>query len=149
MMHRGFTLLTAVVLSSVILTVALALLDVTYKQVLLTSTARQSQYAFYAADSVLECVLYYDQQFDAFNTNLQGYTSISCDGVTIPFTSSGSGPKTTDITVTCGTPGTVRASVNITKGNPTAPASRIYVSGYSACDPNHPRRVERGVKMTY
>lgn len=148
-MHRGFTLLTAVVLSSVILTVALALLDVTYKQVLLTSIARQSQHAFYAADSVLECILFYDQHYDAFNTNYDGITQVSCNGVTTPFTSSGSSPKTTNMTITCGTVGTVQAEVAISKNNDEAPVSRIYVSGYSSCNPNDPRRVERGVKMLY
>ena len=58
---RGFTLLISVLLVTVILSLSLSLLDVAYKQVVLSSTAKQSQYAFYTADSALECTLYWDQ----------------------------------------------------------------------------------------
>ena len=64
--QRGFTLLVAVILASVALSLGLILLDISYKQVVLASSARQSQSAFYNADSAMECALYWDQQFDSF-----------------------------------------------------------------------------------
>ncbi len=51
--QRGFALIIAIILTSVVLTMAEALLDVAYKQVLLSSAAKNSQYAFYNADSGL------------------------------------------------------------------------------------------------
>ncbi len=147
--QRGFTLLIAVVLASVILSLALALIEVAYKQIVLASTAKNSQYAFYAADSALECILYYDQTFDAFGTNPNGISSISCDGTNISFTSSGSAPKITLITLTCGTAGTEQAKAEIYKGYSTEPNSRIYITGYSSCSTSDTRRIERGIKVAY
>lgn len=60
--ERGFTLLIAVIFVSVFLALALAISTIGYKQAVLASVATQSQFAFYAAESVLECALYYDEQ---------------------------------------------------------------------------------------
>lgn len=148
--HRGFTLLIAVVISSVILSLALALIDVAYKQIVLASTAKQSQYAFYAADSALECILYYDQKSDAFGTNPSGLSSISCNGMDIPFTSSGSGPKVTLLTIECpGVEDSEQARVEIYKEYPEFPPTRIYANGYSSCSTTDTRRIERGIKVSY
>jgi Tfp pilus assembly protein PilX len=91
---RGFTLLIATIFMSVMLMFGLALASLSYKQQMLASSAIESQYAFYAADSGLECALYADQQ-----QNLFAYTpppippavdtapSINCRGVP-PFSTS-------------------------------------------------------------
>lgn len=148
--QRGFTLLVAIILSSVMLALALALLDVTYKQVLLSSTAKQSQFAFYAADSALECVLYYDQRFDAFGTNPNHVSTVSCNGQDISFTSTGATPKVTTFTIPCAAgAGTEQARVEIYKGYPTGDPSRLYATGYSSCSPDDGRRIERGVRVLY
>ena len=65
--QRGFSLLVTVIFTSVMLMLGLALGSLGYKQQVLASTAIESQYAFYAADAGLECVLYEDQQLDQFN----------------------------------------------------------------------------------
>jgi len=57
----GFALLVAVIFMSVMLSFALAIGALAFKQVTLASSAVESQYAFYAADAALECVLFYDQ----------------------------------------------------------------------------------------
>lgn len=58
--HRGFALLMAVIFMSVMLAFALTLGSLSYKQSILSSTATQSQVAFYVADAALECALLYD-----------------------------------------------------------------------------------------
>lgn len=60
--QRGFTLLIAVIFMTVMLSFGLALGSLSYKQLVLSSVASESQYAFYAADAATECALYYDQQ---------------------------------------------------------------------------------------
>lgn len=145
---RGFTLLIAVILSSVVLTIGLALLDLAYKQIILASTAKQSQIAFYAADSAIECALYYDQQLDAFNTNPDGLTEISCNGQTISISSTGSSPKLTTYSIPCPDGGT-RALVRVYKNYSTAPTTRIFANAYNSCDASDTRRVERGLKVVY
>jgi hypothetical protein len=64
--QRGFTLLIAVIFMSVMLSFGLALGSLAYKQQVLASGAIESQYAFYAADAGLECVLYSDQKDNLF-----------------------------------------------------------------------------------
>ncbi|OGG62587.1 hypothetical protein A3I46_02425 [Candidatus Kaiserbacteria bacterium RIFCSPLOWO2_02_FULL_54_13] len=64
--QSGFALLIAVIFMSVMLTFGLALGSLGYKQQVLASSSIEAQYAFYAADSALECVLYADQQLGTF-----------------------------------------------------------------------------------
>jgi hypothetical protein len=63
---KGFVLLIAIIFMSVMLSFALALGALSYKQQLLTASAIESHYAFYAADAALECVLYADQRLNNF-----------------------------------------------------------------------------------
>ena len=82
--QRGFTLLIAVIFASVILAFAIALGSLGYKQSILSSAALQSNSAFYAADSALECALYFDQQQQLFaysTFNPASPPTFSCDGM--------------------------------------------------------------------
>lgn len=56
----GFTLFYAMLISSLLLSVGLAIFNITYKEFILTAGVRESEGAFYAADSALECALYWD-----------------------------------------------------------------------------------------
>ncbi|HQT82534.1 MAG TPA: hypothetical protein PLW99_00035 [Candidatus Paceibacterota bacterium] len=79
---RGFTLLIAIIFMSVMLSFGLTLGSLGYKQEVLASNAIESQYAFYAADSALECALYYAQQANLFAYNAdtnQPIPSFPCD----------------------------------------------------------------------
>jgi hypothetical protein len=58
--RRGFTLFIAIVTAAIVIAIALALLDVTRKQVKLAGIAYQSEIAFQAANAGLECVRFYD-----------------------------------------------------------------------------------------
>lgn len=146
---RGFTLLIAVVLSSVIVSVSLALLDITYKQVTLASAAAQSQYAFYSADSALECALYFDQKSNAFDYySPLGSSSITCAELPIQdyVTSQSGGTVTTTFTVPCAGGGS-RGNVTVTKSS--TGATSIFANGYNSCANDDVRRIERGIKATY
>lgn len=144
--HKGFTLLISVVLAAVALGIGLALLDISYKQVILAFSAKQSQYAFYAADAAMECALYYDQQQNAF-AYANSSASISCNGqsITVTFTQSAS-PRTRTFSVPCAGGGT-SAQVTIYKSSNAA--TQIFSDGYNICDANNTRRIERGLKVTY
>ncbi len=60
--QRGFALLFAVLTGSMLLAVGLAIFSIALKELDLSTAGRESQYAFYAADSGLECALYYDSE---------------------------------------------------------------------------------------
>ncbi|MDB5265562.1 MAG: hypothetical protein JWM39_275 [Parcubacteria group bacterium] len=148
---RGFTLLIAVILSTVVLTVGLSLLDVAYKQTILSSTAKQSQAAFYNADSALECALYYDQKLDAFDfaTPLAA-SSLTCSSTPVTNYSTVVNPamtmRTTIFTTPC--PGSgISATTTIYKY--AGGATSLYADGFNTCTATDPRRVERGLKATY
>lgn len=144
---RGFTLLIAVILTSVLLAIGLALLDVAYKQVVLASTVKQSETAFYSADAALECALYWDQKRGAFSYSTP-LASINCGSRAIAVTSSVNGStRTSSFTMTCPDGTGTRATVVAYKTS--AGATGLYASGYSSCITSDPRRVERGLKVTF
>lgn len=66
--NRGYTLLFAVLVSSLVLAIGLSILTLARKEFLLATSARDSSIAFYAADSALECALNADQNRSAFWT---------------------------------------------------------------------------------
>ncbi len=158
--QRGFALVIAVILTSVILSLGAALLDVAYKQVLLSSSSKNSQYAFYNSDSGLECALYFDQKFNAFSydTPIPAGNVICDTRAVINYASNVSGGKRlTTFDLPCAGGGT-SATVTAYKYDPlgggtcdpaTGAKSCIYVSGYSACDASLNTRIERGLKVEY
>jgi hypothetical protein len=60
--NKGFTLLIAVVTTSLMLLVSFVVLNVALKQLILSHSNQESQYAFYAADSGIGCAVYWDSQ---------------------------------------------------------------------------------------
>lgn len=152
MMHtspRGFTLLIAIILSSVTLTLGLALLDVAYKHVILASTAKATQAAFYNADSALECALYYDQKNNSFDyTSPAAASTLTCSStpVTGYSTAQDSQKRVTIFTIPC-SGGGVSATTTVYKYQ--TGATTLYANGFNTCAPNDPKRIERGLKATY
>lgn len=58
--NKGFVILFAMLISSIILLISAGIYTVVQKQVVLASYAKESQKAFYAADAALDCALFYD-----------------------------------------------------------------------------------------
>ncbi|MES3030883.1 MAG: pilus assembly PilX N-terminal domain-containing protein [Patescibacteria group bacterium] len=77
--QKGYTLLFAVLVSSIVLAIGISILNVSKKEFLLASSARESTSAFYAADSGLECAMYWnhtDRETNALATSTPG--QITC-----------------------------------------------------------------------
>ncbi len=83
--QRGFTMLIGVLVSSVLLSIALVIFNISLKQITLATVGKNSQIALFAADSGLECALYWDLssddggQFDPANPD----GSVNCNSQTI------------------------------------------------------------------
>lgn len=142
---RGFTLLYAVLVSSLLLSLGIAIFNVTLKELDLSSSARESQFAFYAADTGIECALYWDIQHSAFATSTS--SNINCAEQTINGVG-GNGydvPSTFTITLA---PLSHCAVVSVTK---RSGPDRTFVEsrGYNTCDTGNPRRVERAIRASY
>lgn len=58
--EKGFTLLFAILVSVLILAVGTSIISIALKQVILSGAGRDSQFAFYASNTGLECALYWD-----------------------------------------------------------------------------------------
>lgn len=57
---KGFTLIFAILVSVMVLAVGTSIINISLKQVILSSSGRESQFAFYAANTGMECALYWD-----------------------------------------------------------------------------------------
>lgn len=57
---KGFTLLFSILVSVLILSVGTSMISITLKQLILSGSGRESQFAFYAANTGIECALYWD-----------------------------------------------------------------------------------------
>jgi hypothetical protein len=163
--QRGYTLLFATLTATVVLTVAIFIASVSRKQYILSSTARDSLYAIYNADSALECAAVSLEDVSAesggsfrcngtdvysvpsFNTPVspapagfqEAYKSIE---VAVPFTSGADEKGCAKVSFTEGTKDNGDFVLII--------ESRGYNLGSSAaCPVIGPRTVERALRVTY
>lgn len=67
--RRGFTLMVAVLVNSIIIVIGLGIYGIVFREFNLAVVSRESQAAFYAADTLAECVLYWDQKRDALGAH--------------------------------------------------------------------------------
>lgn len=168
---RGFTLLFAVLVSVLILAVGASIISIALKQVILSGAGRESQYAFYAANTGIECALFWDIQGNG-GTNVyiendtqsspDDYTTsgIDCAGGISDILSNGvdstEGETTFRVNFTEVLDGDAIeycADVTVNKdesgGSPNRIVTTIESRGYNTCDENNPRRIERGLELTY
>ena len=77
--QQGYTLLFAIIITTIVLAVGVSILTIARKEVLLSSGARESQIAIYMADNGLECAAYWEAN-NYFATSSPPITSVKCDG---------------------------------------------------------------------
>lgn len=96
----GFTLLLAALVASLVLILGVSIFELVQKEISLSSLGRDSQFAFYAADTAAECALFWDVRYGYFSSSTPSIQP-TCDGVqwrelappvgspeSLPFTSS-------------------------------------------------------------
>jgi hypothetical protein len=155
----GFVLLFAVTLSAILLSIALGVSNITFRELRFSTNARDTNDAFFAADTGLECAEFYDKSTSHIFEE-GGGTSIKCIG-------------NHDITVTRGFEGDSNAffwsftlsglnsggqgCANVTVDKRwvtdgyhtyTVVTSDGYNNGDSTCTPTS-NRVEREIKSEY
>lgn len=160
----GFTLLIAIITTSMLLIVSFVVINVALKQLILANASKESQHAFYAADGGTECAVYWDlidSALSRFATTTAG--SVICNGQTVSTNSQ------TVPTLPVGTMSLVGGGgnsnptsifkIDFTKGCAIIRVTKSYTGsvllttidsrGYNTCDTNAARRYERGVIMSY
>ncbi len=77
---RGFTLFFAILIVALLLAVSTSISFLASKQLQLLTLGNQSELAFYAADSGMECALYWDKINTAFDVDNPSDASLHCGG---------------------------------------------------------------------
>ncbi len=163
MKQKGFTILFAVLVSSIILALGLGIVAITMKEVRLSGTGRDSQLAFYAADSGAECAFYWDLKGDYFSTSTANISEVICNNQQFTNTSDspayswGGGVDSQGVGTTSFTMYMVKgdaskscAVVSIAKYLEAGNTKTVIDSrGYNTCDVNNQRRLERGYQIRY
>lgn len=150
--QSGFTLLLALAVTGTLLLVATGIVNLAVKQSVVSNSGRESQLAYYAADTGMECVLFWDVKNpsgnqSAFATSTASVINCNKDSSnpSNEWTVGGSG--TSVITTMTFLPDPYCATVTVTKNaNGT---TQVESRGYNTCDPANARRVERAVRATY
>lgn len=151
MKTRGFTLFIAVIITGTLLLIVTGIANLAVRQALISHSSQESQYAFYAADTGIECALYWDVQ------NPSGVSAFSTTtGSTIFCNKDANNPGNewvvggSDISVINSItfmPDPYCATVTVTKESDGG--TIVESKGYNTCDLTNPRRVERAVRATY
>jgi Tfp pilus assembly protein PilX len=66
--HNGFVILFTILISAIILMIGLGIFSIATRETILSSTSREAQFSFYAADAGVECALYFQTHSAVFNT---------------------------------------------------------------------------------
>lgn len=155
---RGYALLLSVLVSGLILAIGLGLLSIVEKNLILSSLGRESQLAFYTADSGGECGLYWDRKHPGFSYTVFATSSIStppssgvlCNGQDVAqswavYDLTQTSAKTSfDLTFE----GAPCAQVTIEKTN-SGRKTVVESRGLNTCDASFPRQVERALRISY
>lgn len=156
--EAGFTILLAALVTSLVLSLGVSVFSIARKSITLSTLGRDSQYAFYAADTAAECALYWDSPArDAFATSTP-LASIRCDDPDPPnpITVSNNLPTWPNTEFKIGEvtpfePNGRCAVVTITKRD-TQPFTTIHADGYNvpcAERTTNPRTLQRSVELNY
>lgn len=144
----GYAILFAVVIVSIISMIAIGLSNTTYKQLVLSSLANDSQVAFYQADTATECALYHNNVLGTFSGIPQTLTcGKSSNGDDLSFNIA-----TDDIDkiykVTSYYPSTAPPCFEFDINKTDILNTVIKARGYNSCNLANPRTVEREIETT-
>jgi len=148
-------LLLAALVSSIVLALGAAIYQIASKELELSSLGRDSQYAFFAADTGAECALYWDVRYDYFATSAPpGIVPPNPRCASQSFTATGRAstyPYTMEFQIE---PGGYCTKVSITKAQPASgiTSTTIHADGYSASCANYTtsaRSLQRSVELHY
>lgn len=144
-------MLIAVLVSSVLLALGFAIYNIVSKELIFSSAGRESQFAFYAADSGAECALYWDYKHDAFATS-SPLTEVQCGDKTVPLTRDydvGNDIYTTTLSFSMGdSASSPCADVSVVRRHDPQ-RTTIESLGYNTCITSNLRRIERAIRAQY
>ena len=137
--NKGFVILFAVTLSSILLAISLGVANIALKEIKFGTSAKDTNDAFFAADTAIEYALFNDKP--PSSSFLPSPGTLQTWDFVVPNLGGGG--------ISC-------AKVNVEKDNTNPPSTttRIISKGYNIGDPvtcssSNPDRIERELKITY
>ncbi len=151
--QRGFTLLLAVLIGSILIAIGSAIFNILSKEIILSSSGRESQFAFFAADTGIECALYWDAKHNAFATT-SPLTQVACGGGLADVTHTPGGtqlrPTYTSVFSFPLDGGVANPCITVTVIKTFYPTETVVASqGYNTCITTNPLRLERAIRVQY
>ena len=150
--RSGFTLLFSVLIGSLLFSVGMAIANLATREVVLSAAGKESEAAFFAADTGVECALYFDFRvpgtFPNSSTAPRG-SSVTCNTASLPLTvvSQNATAATTTFRVSF-SPSCAEVIVGKTAGPPGHTV--IESRGRNECGTAaNPARVERALRVRY
>lgn len=154
--NRGVVMLFAVILASIILAMSIGITSIAQKEVQFGTSAKDTDNAFFAADSGAECALYNDKTILSKFPIAGPATAITCGGSSITPTFAGGGSngayafKLTGLGASSQACAVITVTKNSSSGTTTTVIdSKGYNIGDSSCVSSSISRVERELKVTY
>ncbi|MDE2031134.1 MAG: hypothetical protein KGI58_02650 [Patescibacteria group bacterium] len=155
-LQKGYALLFTVVIVSLLSLIGLGLSNSTYKQLVLSNLASDSQLAFYQSDTATECALYADiVKGMTPSTASPWYCGMDSTNTPMSFTVSSYGSNGSSYQVTSSLANNNTDipcfDFNVTKtGNPSpAIGTIIDANGYNSCNKTSAKTVERTIQVSY
>ena len=152
--QKGYALLFTLVVVSIMVAMSAGVSSSISKQMILSSTAHDSQIAFYEADTGAECALYAYSKGGGFILSGAPYNGKFDCGlndqnnlVTLDVVETFSGSQVYKFTPPSSQKGTCAKFELDQSGGPTAVTAQVY--GYNICDSKTKRSVERGIDLTF
>lgn len=145
--ENGFALLFTVLVVSILLAISLSISNITLRELVLSSTTRDSHIAFYAADTAYECALYTDTKIGNVFAPTVGSANVlppSCGVID----QAQSTITKTRVTSPVGSKYCYSFIVDKTPGAGGVTQTVIEARGYNTCTDSI-RRVERGLRIGY
>lgn len=146
--NKGYALLFTIMVISVISVVTAGLLNTMSKQLILSSLAKDSQVAFYQADTATDCGLYVDMTNPGDILNHGG--ALKCGGLNLTLEAKGNGyviypSEINESLLPC-------FRIEVLKDKDTKPPytiTTISARGYNFCNVENIRTVEREIQVTF
>lgn len=148
----GYAILFTLIVVSIISSIAIGVSSNVYKQLVLSSLAHDSQIAFYAADTAIECTLYLNE---AYLPPFGLHTISTTNPPTFPCGVDDNG-NSFDISVVesgdvfnLDSSNTEGSCFKATVDKSDALKTSVEVKGYNVCSDTNARQVERGILVEY
>lgn len=153
---NGFVLLYVVLISSIILTITLSITDMSYREISLSSDARETNFAFFAADAGAECALLNDKASSTSFVQTGGSGIVTCFDIPITINQNiiGDTGEWSFVLNNLGSDGDGCARVNVQK-NFTELTTIIISKGYNSGGENNGfcdqgiNSIERQIELYY